>query len=42
MRNNQSKIDGFLADSVLKFSTEVDINTPKTEFLLFSVDSPVQ
>ena len=33
----------FLADSVLKFSAEIDIfiNNPKTEFLHFSVDSPV-
>ena len=42
MRNGKSKIDGFLSDSVLKFSTEIDINTLKTELLLFPVDSPVQ
>ena len=34
----------FLANSVLKFIIEIDIfiNTPKTEFLKFSIDSPVQ
>ena len=44
MRNGKSQIVGFLADSVLKFSTEIDIfiSNPKTEFLHFSIDSPVQ
>ena len=44
-RNSKSQIGGFLlADSVLKFSTEIYIfiNTPKTEILHFSIDSPVQ
>ena len=36
--------DGFLTDSVLKFSAKIDtfIRTPKIEFLHFSIDSPVQ
>ena len=44
MRNSKSQIAGFLADLVLKFSTEIDIfiNTPKTEFSNFSIDSAVQ
>ena len=44
MRNTKPQIVGFLADSVRKFSTEIDIfiSTPKTEFLNFLVDSPVQ
>ena len=41
----QQAIDCWLlADSVLKFSTEIDIfiNTPKLNFLHFSTDSPAQ
>ena len=44
MRNSKSQIVGFLADSVLKFSTEtgIFIKTPRTEFLDFSMDSPLR
>ena len=44
MSNSKSLIVGFLADSALKFSTEIGIfiNTPKTEFLYLLMDSPVQ
>ena len=45
MRNNKFKLFGFSADSVLKFSTEIDIFTkfPQNEnFSIFSLDYPVQ
>ena len=44
MRYSKSYIGGVSADSVLKFSTDIDIfiNNAKTEFLHFSRDSPVQ
>ena len=44
MRNSKSQIVDFLAFSVLKFSTEIGIfiKTPRTEFLHFSMDSPLQ
>ena len=41
MRNSKSRVVGFLAYSVLQFSTDIDvfINTPKNEFLHFLIDS---
>ena len=43
MRYSKSYIGGVSAYSVLKFSTDIDIfiNNAKTEFLHFSIDSPV-
>ena len=44
MRNNNFKVFGFSADSVLKFSTEIDIfiKFPQNEnFLISSTDYPV-
>ena len=44
MKNSKSYTFGFLVDSVMKFSTKIVIfiNTPKTGFLHFSIDFPVQ
>ena len=44
MRNSKSLIVGFLTDSVLKFSAEIEIfiGIPKTEFLHFLINIPVQ
>ena len=44
MRNIKIKSVSLFADSVLKFSTGIDIfiDTPKTELLHVSIDDPVQ